>query len=88
MQREELEPTTAAEADRRECRVVDLALSGKLAAAGREAIADYQRLGLPRVMSRDGKLIQVDPDGREQVLDDIVKVPFKRPPNVALLEPR
>ncbi len=88
MKRGTSEPTNDVDADLLECRVVEVAVSGRLAAAGREAVAEYQRLGIPRLTSRDGKLIRVHPDGREEVLEELFKTPFKRPPNVQVLGPK
>jgi hypothetical protein len=57
-------------------RIVDLSIKerAELAAqAGREAVAESRRLGLPITGTKNGKIVRTHPDGREEVLKDLEK---------------
>ncbi len=75
-----------AECDLLESHVVDLALSGKLSKAGREAIEKQKSLGLPRTLSRGHQIVRVYPNGREEVLRDLPQFTYVLPSGVRLLD--
>ncbi|HEX4793511.1 MAG TPA: hypothetical protein VH370_06950 [Humisphaera sp.] len=68
-----------------EARIVDLAVSGKLAEAGRRAIEAQIKLGLPVTIQKGDKVIKRYQDGREEVLETIPRRKFKIPKGVAVI---
>lgn len=77
---------TPEEMDDLESRAVhDLVSSGRLAEAGRFAVAEQRRLGIPVTYQRGAQIICEHPDGREEVLAVVPSVPFVLPAGVRRL---
>lgn len=57
-------------------RITDLSRKERselFAQAGREAVEESRRLGLPITGTKDGRIVTTYPDGREEVLKDLAK---------------
>jgi hypothetical protein len=68
-----------------EDQIVALAVGGKLAGAGRRAIEAQRKGGLPVTFMRGDEIIKAHPDGREEVLGKVERVPYTLPKGVAIL---
>ena len=71
--------------DSLEKRLVGLAMSGKLAKAGRDAIRAQVAMGLPVTFKRGTKVIKRYADGREEVLANVDRLAFRIPRGVAII---
>ena len=77
-----------ADCDRLESRALDLALDGKLTHVSRQAIEGRLQMGLPLTVSRDGKILRIYPDGRQEVLEELPPLTFSLPAGVRVLDPK
>jgi hypothetical protein len=73
------------EPDSLEAQIVNLAVSGKLAEAGRRAIEAQIKLGLPVTVQKGDKVIKRYADGHEEVLETIPRRKLKIPKGVAVI---
>ena len=76
---------TQAESKSLEANVVDMAMNGKLAKAGRRAVASQVNRGLPVTFKRGQKVIKVHADGREEVLAMIERPSYTLPIGVRVI---
>jgi hypothetical protein len=68
-----------------EANIVRLAMTGKLAEAGRNAIRVQKERGIPVTFIRGGKIIKQHSDGREEVLGTVERPKYRVPRGVAVL---
>jgi hypothetical protein len=73
------------EADSLEGKVVRIAMAGKLAKAGRNAIRLQRERGLAVTFKRGEQVIKKYPDGHEEVLTIIDRPTYTLPKGVAIL---
>ncbi|MFI5380016.1 MAG: hypothetical protein ACHRHE_12020 [Tepidisphaerales bacterium] len=73
------------EADSLEGRLVGLAMSGKLAKAGRDAVRAQVAKGLAVTFQRGTKVIKRHADGREEVLANVDRLVYSIPRGVAII---
>jgi len=76
---------SADKADSFEDRVSELARSGKLFNAAREAVEEQKKSGLPVTFRRGNQVIKQYADGRVEVLGEIPPSRFKIPPGVEII---
>lgn len=62
-----------------------LALGGKLAKAGRDAIRRQRAKGLAVTFKRGQEIIKQYPDGREEILGRVAPRRFRMPKNVPII---
>jgi hypothetical protein len=62
--------------------VVSLASAGKLAGAGRSAIRDQQRAGIPVTYKIGSKIVTRFSDGRKVILGTVEPIPYTIPKGV------
>lgn len=74
-------PDDLEEPDSLEARLPELIASGAIAQAARLAIERQLALGLPITFARGQEVIQLYPDGHEEILDTIVPFPEWTPSN-------
>jgi hypothetical protein len=77
--------TTLPETRTLEANLVGLAMTGKLAKAGRRAVASQVDRGLPVTFKRGQKVIKVHPDGREEVLATLDRPTYTLPKGVRVI---
>src|SRR4051794_1006392 len=77
--------TTRPEARTLEANVVGLAMTGKLAKAGRRAVASQVDRGLPVTFKRGQKVIKVHADGREEILATLERPAYTLPKGVRVI---
>jgi hypothetical protein len=68
-----------------EANLVGLAMNGKLAKAGRRAVASQVGRGLPVTFKRGQKVIKVHPDGREEILATLERPTYTLPKGVRVI---
>lgn len=68
-----------------EAGVVKLALSGKLAGAGRRAVAAQRRLGLPVTFKRGNQIVKKYADGHIEVLGGLERPVYTLPKGVKII---
>jgi hypothetical protein len=68
-----------------EANLVDLAMTGKLAKAGRRAVAAQKDRGLPVTFKRGQQVIKVYPDGRREVLATLERPSYTLPKGVRII---
>jgi len=78
-------PSSADAADSFEDRISELARSGKLFNAAREAVEEQKKSGLPVTFRRGNQVIKQYADGREEVLAEIPPSKFKIPAGVEII---
>lgn len=76
---------TLAEPKTVEARIVGMAMNGKLAKAGRRAVASQVDRGLPVTYKRGQKVVKVHPDGREEILGMIDRPSYTLPKGVRVI---
>lgn len=77
---------TPEQMDEQESRFVhDLVNSGRLEQAGREAVAEQRRLGIPVTYKRGDEIVREHADGRVEVLAVVPSVTVTLPPGVRRL---
>jgi hypothetical protein len=77
--------TTQADSRTLEANVVGMAMNGKLAKAGRRAVASQVGRGLPVTFKRGQKVIKLHADGREEVLGMIDRPSYTLPKGVRVI---
>jgi hypothetical protein len=68
-----------------EANLVGLAMNGKLAKAGRRAVASQVDRGLPVTFKRGQKIIKAHADGREEVLATLDRPAYTLPKGVRVI---
>jgi hypothetical protein len=66
--------------------VKELAASGKLAIAARQAIESQQKLGIPITYVDGDRVIKRFADGTQEVLGTVARSAYTLPPGVAMIE--
>jgi len=77
--------TTRPETRTLEANLVVLAMTGKLAKAGRRAVASQVDRGLPVTFKRGQRVIKVHPDGREEILATLERPAYTLPKGVRVV---
>lgn len=75
----------AADAGSLESGVVKLAVGGKLARAGRQAILAQRKRRLPITFKRGDEVIKLYADGREEILEKLQATPYVLPNGVKII---
>ena len=68
-----------------EAKIVGLAMHGKLAKAGRRAVAAQRQKGLPVTLKRGQQVIKIYSDGREEVLAELPRPFYALPKGVRVI---
>ena len=77
--------STDEEHDSLENQIVSMATRGKLARAGRKAVAAQKKRGLPVTFQRGNQIIKEYPDGREEVLGTVAAAKYVLPKGVRVI---
>jgi hypothetical protein len=68
--------------------IVDLALSGGLKSAARDAVSAQLRQGIPVTYKKGNQVVKHYPDGREEVLGTVPAAKFTLPKGVRVFRPK